>query len=117
MRLDAYLVQKKIAASRERAKERIVQGDIEVNGKTILKPSHNVLFGDDVEAHGEGMHWVSRAALKLEHALNVWNIDVSGKTCLDIGASTGGFTEVLLSRGAREVYALDVGHDQLHEAT
>lgn len=115
MRLDAYLVQRKYVSSRERAKERIQNGDVTVNGQVITRPATNVLFGDSVVVSGSGLAWVSRAGLKLEKAFEEWNLDVSGQVCLDIGASTGGFTQVLLNNGAQKVYALDVGHGQLHQ--
>ena len=114
MRLDRALVEKGFAPSRERAKERVERGDISVNGVVVTKPSHDVSEQDTIDVAGEGLRWVSRAGQKLEHALAFWKVDVSRKTCLDIGASTGGFTEVLLERGAKKVYALDVGHGQLH---
>jgi 23S rRNA (cytidine1920-2'-O)/16S rRNA (cytidine1409-2'-O)-methyltransferase len=115
MRLDAILVQKKYAASRERAKERVENGEVSVNGSVITKPAANVLFGDEIVVSGEGLKWVSRAGLKLEKAFEEWQLEVNNQVCLDIGASTGGFTQVLLEHGAQKVYALDVGHGQLHK--
>lgn len=115
MRLDKYLIAEGKSTSRERAKALITEGGVLVNNKVVTKPSYSVVSEDVVEVKGSEIPWVSRAALKLEKACDFWDIDVSKKVCLDIGASTGGFTEVLLSRGAQKVYAVDVGHGQLHE--
>jgi 23S rRNA (cytidine1920-2'-O)/16S rRNA (cytidine1409-2'-O)-methyltransferase len=86
-----------------------------VNGKSITASDHNVRETDTILLLGEDIPWVSRGGCKLEHALVYWGIDAEGKVALDIGASTGGFTDVLLSRGVKKVYALDVGHGQLAE--
>ncbi len=113
MRLDKYLVEKEFFSSRARAKEAIEKGDVLVSGAVTTSPDSEV----SKEAHIEVLSrfpWVSRGALKLIAALDEWHIDPKGMSVLDIGASKGGFTEVLLSRGAREVYAVDVGHGQLH---
>jgi 23S rRNA (cytidine1920-2'-O)/16S rRNA (cytidine1409-2'-O)-methyltransferase len=86
---------------------------VTVNGAVIAKPSEQV--ADDAVLIAEAAHpWVGRAALKLEHALSLWPIAIEGRTVLDIGASTGGFTEVCLARGAVRVFAVDVGRGQLH---
>ena len=114
-RLDKALVLRKLVLSRERAKVLIKKGSVRVSGQIITLPSHEVSEGDLLELLEADIPWVSRSAIKLDHALTLWGIDPSGLVCLDIGASTGGFTEVLLSRGAARVYAVDVGHDQLHE--
>lgn len=114
MRLDVLLVKENYVTSRERAKERIERGDVTVNAMVVTKSSHEVSEKDTIVIAGEGLRFVSRAGLKLEHAFDMWKFDVVGKTCVDIGASTGGFTEVLLEKGAKKVYALDVGHGQLH---
>jgi len=84
-----------------------------VNGKAIAKANSKIPDGAKVKAEAEHP-WVSRGGLKLDHALTVFDVSVSGKTCLDVGASTGGFTDVLLSYGAAKVYAVDVGKAQLH---
>ncbi len=113
MRLDAYLVEKGIVKSRERAKEHIKNGEVNVNGKVVYKPSYDVLEEYKVVFCGEKLRYVGRGGLKLEKALDRFGIDVRGKHCIDIGASTGGFTDCLLRNGAAHVYAVDVGHGQL----
>ena len=111
-RLDAELVARGIARSRERAKEMIKSGAVTVNGITAKKASDNV-SADDILESSEQEIYVGRGALKLEKAFNSFNLDFTGKVCLDIGASTGGFTEFMLNHGAKRVYAVDVGHGQL----
>lgn len=111
-RLDAELVERGIARSRERAKEMIRSGSISVNGKAAKKPSDEVSEGDVIES-AESEKYVGRGALKLEKAAEEFGLDFSGKVCLDIGASTGGFTDLMLQRGATRVIAVDVGHGQL----
>ena len=114
-RLDVYLAESGQFESRARARAAIEGGKVRVDGKTVLKASFPVSEGACVEA--EDLHpYVSRAALKLKGALDVFDVDVAGKTCLDIGASTGGFIEVLLEAGARHVTGVDVGTGQLHPA-
>ncbi len=114
-RLDKALVLRALAGSRGRAKELIKEGAVYVNTIITTDPSALVSDSDSVTLAHADIPWVSRSALKLIHALDHFHVDVSGLVVLDIGASTGGFTEVLLSRNARHVYALDVGHGQLHE--
>lgn len=114
-RLDKALVLRALAKSRERAKELIKKGIVSLNDTVTKDPSFEVDESDTVTLSRPDIAWVSRSALKLEHALTHYGIDVEGLVALDIGASTGGFTEVLLSRGATHVYALDVGHGQLAE--
>jgi 23S rRNA (cytidine1920-2'-O)/16S rRNA (cytidine1409-2'-O)-methyltransferase len=114
MRLDKYLVDKKFFSSRARAKESIERGEVAVDGKPITAPDTDVSEMADVEVSGS-FPWVSRGALKLIAALDEWKIDPAGLAVLDLGASTGGFVQVLLSRGVGKVYAVDVGHGQLHE--
>lgn len=114
MRLDKYLVEQGHAPSRTRASTLISEGSVSVNGRVLKKVDYSVKEGDRIVCTPQGKAWVSRGAYKLLHVLEHFDIDVAGKVCLDIGASTGGFTEVLLSKGARKVYALDVGHGQLH---
>ena len=111
-RLDSELVARGIARSRERAKEMIRSGSITVNGKTARKPSDEVSEADIIES-SESEIYVGRGALKLEKAAEAFGLDFAGKVCLDIGASTGGFTDLMLQCGAKRVYAVDVGHGQL----
>ena len=101
--------------SRSAAAEMIKSGSISVNGSVITKPSFTVNDGDSVFITGEVLKYVGRGGLKLEKALDFFSIDLSGRTCLDIGASTGGFTDCMLQNGAKLVYAVDVGTDQLDE--
>lgn len=112
MRLDQYLVKEQKFDTRNRAQEAIKDGIISVNGKTIRKPSFDVDETDDVQVL-ETMRYVSRSGEKLAGALEKFQLDVNGLVALDIGASTGGFTDCLLQHGAKFVYALDVGQDQL----
>ena len=113
-RLDIELVSRGLARSRERAKEMICSGSVSVNGKTAKKPSDEVTLDDEIVSC-ENDAYVGRGALKLEKAAEVFGLEFSGMTCLDIGASTGGFTDFMLQRGAAKVYAVDVGHGQLAE--
>jgi len=113
LRLDQLLIQLGYAQSRERAKALIKAGHVLVDGNPITKVSTKCTPDVVIEMTAEDIPWVSRAGLKLEKALETWPINVADAVCLDVGASTGGFTEVLLHRGAKKVYALDVGHDQL----
>ncbi len=101
--------------SRSAAAEMIKSASISVNGSVITKPSFTVNDGDSVFITGEVLKYVGRGGLKLEKALDFFSIDLSGRTCLDIGASTGGFTDCMLQNGAKLVYAVDVGTDQLDE--
>jgi 23S rRNA (cytidine1920-2'-O)/16S rRNA (cytidine1409-2'-O)-methyltransferase len=114
VRLDALVVQRGLAESREKARALVLAGLVDVNGRTVHKAG--TMVDVDVELHVSGPEhpWVGRGGIKLAHALDVFHIDPTGRLGLDIGASTGGFTDVLLQRGARHVIALDVGHSQLH---
>ena len=113
MRADRYLVDTGHFETRAKAQEAIAAGKVVVNGQVLTKPSQKIPDGAEVTA--EPAHpWVSRAALKLVAALDEFGIDPAGRVCLDVGSSTGGFTQILLARGARQVYAVDVGRDQLH---
>ena len=114
MRLDALLVHKGLVESREKARALILAGQVDVGGHGQHKAGTLVHVEADVHVIGPEHPWVSRGGLKLAHALDVFAVDVAGVLALDIGASTGGFTDVLLQRGARHVIALDVGHGQLH---
>ena len=112
-RLDVLLVEQGLFESREKAKAVVMAGQVYVNGQKADKPG--VSFSDDcsLEVRGNALKYVSRGGLKLERALDYFDGKPSGKVCLDCGASTGGFTDCLLSRGARMVYAIDVGYGQL----
>ena len=111
-RLDALLVSRGLFENKSRAQASIMAGEVTVNGLTANKSG--ILVQDDVDVQlKEKMRYVSRGGLKLEHALKEFKIDVKGFTCLDVGASTGGFTDCLLQNGAKKVYALDVGYGQL----
>ncbi|MBP0955078.1 MAG: TlyA family RNA methyltransferase [Oscillospiraceae bacterium] len=112
MRLDQYLVAKGFAGGRDAAKRLIADGEVTVNGTDNVKPSLEISDDDTISVLNT-LRYVSRGGLKLEKALEVFGIDVTGLCCLDIGASTGGFTDCLLQHGARYVYAVDVGHGQL----
>ncbi len=114
MRLDKYLHTFGFVESRSKAKELIERGFVKVGGKVILKPSFDV-SSQDIEIV-EKLKYVSRSGEKLEAALDGFGISVEGSVCLDVGASTGGFTQCLLERGAKLVYAVDVGKGQLHES-
>lgn len=112
-RLDKFLAVKGFTSSRERAQELIQKQKVKVNHKVATKGSLSVGPNDRIELEENEFPWVSRGALKLEKALDNWEVKVKGKKCLDVGACSGGFTEVLLNRGAERVYALDVGRGQL----
>lgn len=111
-RLDAELAARGIARSRTHAARLIADGLVSVNGAGVVKPSLAVTDSDDIDVAGAD-HYVSRAAHKLIAGLDGFGIDVAGRVALDMGASTGGFTQVLRERGAAPVLAVDVGHDQL----
>lgn len=113
-RLDILLVKKQLAQSREKAKAIIMSGIVYVNGQKEDKAGATFEESEvTVEVRGNTLPFVSRGGLKLQKAFQVFPIDVSGMTCLDIGASTGGFTDCMLQKGAGKVYAVDVGHGQL----
>jgi len=112
-RLDVLLVQRGLVPSRERARAFIMAGQVRVNGIPVTKPGTPVADTVDVQVEAPEHPYVGRGGVKLAHALDVFGISVEGRTALDIGASTGGFSDVLLQRGARLVVALDVGHGQL----
>lgn len=115
MRIDKYLVTRGLVSGREGAKRLIEAGAVSVNGQTVYKPSFEVSAGDAVGVReDENRSYVSRGALKLEAAMQAFELDVAGLVALDIGASTGGFTDCLLRHGAARVYALDAGVGQLH---
>lgn len=114
-RLDAELLRRQLVASRTEAQLLISDDRVLVNGSVADKASRQVAAGDAIVVDGPPARFVGRGAHKLEHALDTFGVDVSGLRALDAGASTGGFTDCLLQRGAAHVVALDVGHGQLHE--
>ncbi len=113
VRLDQLLLSRELADSRAKAQALIMAGAVFSGTKRLDKPGRQVKDDIALELKGRGHSWVSRGGLKLAHGLDHFQIDPKGLTCLDVGASTGGFTDVLLSRGAEKVYAIDVGYGQL----
>jgi 23S rRNA (cytidine1920-2'-O)/16S rRNA (cytidine1409-2'-O)-methyltransferase len=111
-RLDVVLVERGLCESREKAQRAVMAGLARINDRPARKPSDSVKDSDTV-AIQSGEKFVSRGGLKLEHALRHFSLDVRGSTAIDLGASTGGFTDCLLQHGARKVYTVDVGHGQL----
>jgi 23S rRNA (cytidine1920-2'-O)/16S rRNA (cytidine1409-2'-O)-methyltransferase len=114
-RLDKLLVERGLVSSRTRGEELIKNGDVLVNGVSVEKPGKKIPTDAKIILLNEELAWVSRGALKLIKAIEQFEISVEGKTFIDLGASTGGFTEVLLKNNAAQVYCVDVGHGQLHE--
>lgn len=112
-RLDQLLVERGLAESRAKAQAAIMAGLVFSNEKRLDKPGTPVAEDLALEVRGQPHPWVSRGGLKLAHAIDAFGIDVAGKIAIDVGASTGGFTDVLLTKGAAKVYAVDVGHGQL----
>ncbi len=112
-RADVLLVDRGLAESRTRAQALIMAGAVFSGETRVDKPGVQIAEDAALEVRGKDHPWVSRGGLKLDHALDHFEIDAAGATALDVGASTGGFTDVLLSRGAAKVYAVDVGHGQL----
>jgi 23S rRNA (cytidine1920-2'-O)/16S rRNA (cytidine1409-2'-O)-methyltransferase len=112
-RLDTLLVARGLAESRARAQALVLAGVVWSEGRRLDKPGTSLAPDAALEVRGPDHPWVSRGGIKLAHALDHFKIEVGGANALDIGASTGGFTDVLLERGARHVYAVDVGHGQL----
>lgn len=113
-RLDLLLVQRGLCETRARAQARILAGDVLVNDHPVTKAGTAVDEAAPIRLRGEALPYVSRGGLKLAGALDRWAIDPAGRVCFDAGASTGGFTDCLLQRGASRVYAVDVGTNQLH---
>jgi 23S rRNA (cytidine1920-2'-O)/16S rRNA (cytidine1409-2'-O)-methyltransferase len=111
-RLDKLLVDRGLS-SRERAQALILAGKVLVNGQKVEKAGAAVESDSEIRLLGEDLKYVSRGGLKLEKALDHWGLDVAGKVCLDVGASTGGFTDCLLQRGAARVVAVDTGYGQM----
>jgi 23S rRNA (cytidine1920-2'-O)/16S rRNA (cytidine1409-2'-O)-methyltransferase len=113
LRLDKLLVDRALAASRERAQALIIAGKVLVNEQKVDKAGAQVLADATVRLLGEDLKYASRGGLKLARALEYWQISVEGKSCLDVGASTGGFTDCLLQHGAARVIAVDTGYGQM----
>ena len=111
-RIDLLLVERGLAESRQRAQALVMAGQVYVDGRPVAKSGTLVPADAVIQVRG-GLPYVGRGGLKLAHALDTWRLDVSGVVALDVGASTGGFTDCLLQRGTRRVYALDVGYGQL----
>lgn len=113
IRLDQLLVERGLAESRQRAQAVIMAGHVFGGEKKLEKPGHQVARDADIDVRGRDHPWVSRGGLKLAHALDHFHHDPTGETAIDVGSSTGGFTDVLLARGAAHVYAVDSGTNQL----
>jgi 23S rRNA (cytidine1920-2'-O)/16S rRNA (cytidine1409-2'-O)-methyltransferase len=113
IRIDRLLVERGLAASRERAQALILAGKVLVNGQKVEKPGAAVDASAPVRLLGESQKYVSRGGLKLEAALEHWHLNVRGRVCMDVGTSTGGFTDCLLQRGAKRVIAVDTGYGQI----
>ena len=116
MRLDLYLSESGFVRSRQRAKELIKAGQVIVDGKVIEKPAAEVDENSDIKIEGEQLIYVGRGGLKLEKAVKEFGVSLQKRICIDIGASTGGFTDCMLRSGAAYVYAVDVGHGQLDDS-
>ena len=112
MRLDVLMAQRGLAESREKAKRMVMAGEVTVDGQVVVKPGVQVPVSSQIQVQ-RPLAYVSRGGVKLEGALDALEIDVQGLVAADVGASTGGFTDCLLQRGARRVYAIDVGYGQL----
>lgn len=113
MRLDALLMERGLASSRARALALVLSGKVLVNGQKVEKSGASIEVGSEILVLGEDLKYVSRGGLKLERALDHWRIEVQGRVCMDVGTSTGGFTDCLLQRGAVRVIAVDTGHGQI----
>jgi 23S rRNA (cytidine1920-2'-O)/16S rRNA (cytidine1409-2'-O)-methyltransferase len=111
-RLDILLVEKGIITSRERAKACIMEGKVYVDGQKVDKAGEKVSLSAEIEYRGDTLKYVSRGGLKLEKAMNSYDISLEDKVCMDIGASTGGFTDCMLQNGAKKVFSVDVGYGQ-----
>ena len=115
LRLDQILLNRNLAESKSKAQAMIMAGQVFVDSIKINKSGYNIKSDSLIEIKNLGPEWVSRGAMKLIKALDTHQIQVSNKICIDLGSSTGGFTDVLIQRGAKKVYAVDVGTNQLHE--
>jgi len=114
-RLDQVLIDKNLVETKTKAQSMIMAGQVFVEGNKITKSGHNVYENVLITINRLHPEWVSRGALKLLRAIELFNINIENKICLDIGASTGGFTQVLLKYNAKKIYSVDVGKNQLHE--
>ncbi len=112
-RLDQLVFSKGLCESRQKAQQLIMAGEVFVNGQRIDKPGTNVDIEAEIEIKGDVCPFVSRGGYKLDKAMKVFPIDLCGKVCMDVGASTGGFTDCMLQNGAKKVYCIDVGYGQL----
>jgi 23S rRNA (cytidine1920-2'-O)/16S rRNA (cytidine1409-2'-O)-methyltransferase len=112
-RLDKLLVDRGLAPSRERAQALIIAGRVLVDEQKVTKSGQNVAPDADLRVLGDELRYVSRGGLKLEHALRHWHVDLTGRDCMDVGASTGGFTDCMLQHGAASVTAVDTGRGQI----
>jgi 23S rRNA (cytidine1920-2'-O)/16S rRNA (cytidine1409-2'-O)-methyltransferase len=112
-RLDKLLVEKGMVQSRERARALVMEGRVTVDGQTLEKPGTPVKVVAQLQIQGEDLPYVGRGGLKLEAALKAFKVDPEGKVVIDVGASTGGFTDCVLQKGAKKVYTIDVGYGQL----
>ncbi len=113
VRLDVEMVKRGLAPSREKARAQIMAGEVRVNGARADKAGQEIAEESEITVVGDAIPFVSRGGLKLDKAVKVFPIDLRDRVCADIGASTGGFTDVMLQNGARHVYAIDVGYGQL----
>ncbi len=114
-RLDVLLVECGLCSSRERAKERILKGQVFVNDRCVIKPGAKWETTCEIRLEGEELPFVSRGGLKLDKVIKKYEVSLQGLVCMDVGASTGGFTDCMLQNGAAKVYAVDVGRDQLSD--
>jgi shikimate kinase len=114
VRIDKLLVERGLVASRERAQAMVLSGRVLVNEQKVEKAGAGVAADAEIRLLGEDLKYVGRGGLKLEAALESWKIDLTGRSCMDIGASTGGFTDCMLQHGAAEVIAVDTGYGQIH---
>ncbi|HTC93629.1 MAG TPA: TlyA family RNA methyltransferase [Terriglobales bacterium] len=112
-RIDKLLLDRGLAPSRERAQALVLAGKVMVNQQKIEKPGTPVAVDAEIRLLGDDQRYVSRGGIKLEAALHHWKVDVKGKVCMDVGASTGGFTDCLLQHGAARVIAIDTGYGQI----
>src|SRR5690348_13212263 len=112
-RVDKLMVERGLVPSRERAQALLLAGRVLVDGQKVEKAGTNVEAEAEIRLLGEDLRYVSRGGLKLEAALGHWNIDLRGRTCLDVGTSTGGFTDCMLQHGAAKVVAVDTGYGQI----
>ena len=113
IRLDVYLAENGLAPSRSAAQSMIMAGDVYIDNQKALKAGETIKGTENIEVRSKGLKYVSRGGLKLEKAMNVFPITLDGSVCMDIGASTGGFTDCMLQNGAQKVFSIDVGYGQL----